>query len=108
MSEISENTKFNFSLQFMVLLIGGIVSVSTVYLTGQLTNQRSIDNEHQIEKNQETDRFEREKIRAEESEKHKEIYRWFKDYVDSELGGLRSDMDKEDKELLERIKKLER
>ena len=94
MAEISEKTTIKLTLPVAFLLIGGVLSVGGVYFTSQLTAEVAKHNEINIEKDRELNRLEREKIRDEEAEKHLEMYKWFKEYMNDEIGGLRSDWER--------------
>jgi len=94
MNEISENTKFNFSLQFMIVLVGGIVSLAFVYFSVEINSAKTTINENDIEK-----------VRLESEKERKELRDEIMEFMNAELGGLRADMDKEDKRLLREIDK---
>lgn len=104
--EISEKTSIRLPLPLFITVIGGVLSIGAVYFQSQLTAEQTQNNTIVIEKNEVIDRLEREKITKQSREDDEKLETRILDFMNAELNGLRADMDKEDQELLERIKEL--
>lgn len=108
-NDISQNTHVRLPLPLAITICLTLIGFGGTYTTLTSTSERLDALEKVVEYNEKLDREEREKIRKEEAERHKDMTEWFKKYMDDEVGGLRSDWERRYRDNINpRIQKLEK